>query len=62
MAHLTAIKRMGRPKKIVPQEDDEIVDIEVEVREPIAKLAIDYPSEGLNAMARTINALIDRTD
>lgn len=60
---------MARPKKI--KEPKKVKDAAVEILptpEPvldtvvhisIAKLAIDYPSEGLNNMARKINEIID---
>lgn len=49
---------MARTKKtkveVVPEQAEAIVHT------PIEKLPIDYPSEGLNNMARKINEIIDR--
>lgn len=53
---------MGRPKKIV-EEAIEILESGTEViytKPEISKLSLDYPSEGLNDMARKINEIIDR--
>lgn len=41
-------------KEVLPIAEDTVINI------PIAKLSIDYPSEGLNNMARKINEIIDR--
>lgn len=46
---------MARPKKIVPPIEEIIPVVHI----PIAKLSVDYPSEGLNNMAKKINELID---
>lgn len=46
---------MARPKK---EAEPESVQPKV-MHTPIAKLSIDYPSEGLNNMARKINELIE---
>ncbi len=45
---------MARPKKEATEET-----IEAVIPTPVAKLPVDYPSEGLNNMARKINELID---
>lgn len=47
---------MARPKKV--KEADPPLE-SVSQKPQIASLAIDYPSEGLNTMARKINEIIE---
>lgn len=62
---------MARPKKVKKEEIVEAIETpamvepaEVQpaqvVPTPIAPLSVDYPSEGLNDMARKINEIISR--
>lgn len=56
---------MPRPKKVKEEEVmvetvEEIVEVKEVVPTPIEKLSVDYPSEGLNNMAKKINEIIDR--
>jgi len=46
---------MARPKKVEEEKVEEVVEV---VPSPIAELSVDYPNEGLNNMARTINELV----
>ena len=53
---------MARPKKNKKKEVEEVEIVEqtlVVIPTPIDKIAVDYPSEGLNNMANKINEIID---
>ena len=61
---------MGRPKKVIVAKEEVIIDpliiipsypevVPEAVPTFTPKLSIDYPSEGLNDMARKINEIIE---
>jgi hypothetical protein len=45
------------PKKVTDKV--EMVEIVIPIHTPIARLAIDYPNEGINDIARKVNEIID---
>ncbi len=55
---------MARPKKVVREVVEKIPEKVEEVAIPTLppELSVDYPSEGLNNMARTINEIIHYLD
>jgi hypothetical protein len=54
---------MARPKKVVEEGVvEEVVATPEVVPTPIAELSVDYPSEGLNNIARTVNELVRKVN
>lgn len=49
---------MGRRKKVKVVVDEPVAFVPVESPQDIAPMAVDFPSESLNDMARKINEII----
>lgn len=51
---------MARPKKIIFSQEPEVLVVETVIPTLITLLSVDYPSEGLNNMAKKINELVEK--